>query len=185
MSISSRAVGGTSISRGAASALSSPGRRPIEALPSRLRSMPAARAYVSVVHRDSPPLPIELAHDADADAGAFAVVGIARYVKAGVHHRDVGREKAHMHLRRLAGTRTERPIRPVQALHQSPEACACRAPCAVDGDKLGIIGQRLDHGIRIVPAPGLVESQFNLADGVLISFSHDRLSFIALPRGRR
>src|ERR1700730_6572129 len=34
--------------------------------------MPPAGAYVSVVHGDSPPSPIELAHHADTNAGTFA-----------------------------------------------------------------------------------------------------------------
>ena len=55
--------------------------------------MPPAGAYVSVVHGDSPPSPIELAHDADTNAGAFAFVNVAADVEAGMHHRHVGREK--------------------------------------------------------------------------------------------
>src|SRR5262249_25687719 len=45
-------------------------------------------------------------------------------------------------------------------------------PCTVDSDELGIVSQRLDHGVRVMSAPCLVEPQFNFADRFFICLSH-------------
>ena len=42
------------------------------------------------------------------------------------------------------------PLDAVQALHQVAEAFAARGPGAVDGDELGVVDQRLGHGLGIV-----------------------------------
>jgi hypothetical protein len=81
-----------------------------------------------------------------------------------------------MHLRRLAGARSKRPFGAVQAPHQVPEVGTCFGPCAVDGNELGVVDQRLDHAVRVVSAPCLVEPQFNLANRIFICLSHDDLS---------
>jgi hypothetical protein len=89
-----------------------------------------------------------------------------------MHYRHVRREEAHMYFRRLARTRSKRPVGAVQALHQVAEAGAGLGPCAVDSNELGIVDQRLDHAVRVVSAPCLVEPQFNLADRILICLGH-------------
>ena len=101
-----------------------------------------------------------------------------------MHHRHVRREKAHVHLRRLAGTRSKRPVGAVQAPHQVPEVGPGLGPCAVDGDELGVVDQRLDHGVRVVSAPCLIEPQFNLADRIFICLGHDDLSRLAAVHAR-
>src|SRR5262249_10273950 len=82
--------------------------------------VPAAGASGGVLHGDGPPPPIKLAHHAGTDAGALAPLDIAGDVEPRMHHRHVRREKAHAHLRRLAGARSKRPIGAVQAPHQVP-----------------------------------------------------------------
>ena len=74
----------------------------------RLLSASGRRVRQCCARRQST-IAIELAQDADTNAGAFAFVNVAVDVEAGMHHRHVGREKAHMHLRRLAGARSEPP----------------------------------------------------------------------------
>src|ERR1700704_2526712 len=138
--------------------------------------MSPARAQVGVLHCDSPPPPIQLAHHAGTDAGALALLNVAVYVEPRMYYRRVRREKAHMHLRRLAGARSKRPFGAVQAPHQVPEVGTCFGPCAVDGNELGIVDQRLDHAVRVVSAPCLVEPQFNLANRIFICLSHDDIS---------
>src|SRR5215471_12380066 len=93
-----------------------------------------------------------------------------------MHHYHVRREKAHAHLRRLAGARSKRPVGAVQAPHQVPEVGPGLGPCAVDGDELGVVEERLDHGVRVVSAPCLIEPQFNLADRIFICLGHHDLS---------
>jgi Nitrile hydratase beta subunit, C-terminal len=93
--------------------------------------VPAAGAQVGILHRDSAPLPIKFAHHAGTDAGALLLLDIAVDVEARMHHPHVRREKAHVHLRRLAGTRSKRPVGAVQAPHQVPELGAGLAPSAM------------------------------------------------------
>src|ERR1700704_6685199 len=144
--------------------------------------MSPARAQVGVLHCDSPPPPIQLAHHAGTDAGALALLNVAVYVEPRMYYRRVRREKAHMHLRRLAGARSKRSVGSVQAPHQVPEVGTGLGPCAVDSNELGIVDQRLDHAVRVVSAPCLVEPQFNLADRIFICLSHDDLSrLVAVP----
>lgn len=59
--------------------------------------MPSASAYVGVLHRYGPPPTIGLAHDTHTNASAHRFFNIAIYVKLGMHHGHVWREKAHMH----------------------------------------------------------------------------------------
>src|SRR6516162_2956594 len=148
------------------------------------RLVPPPRAQVGVLHCDGAPAPINLPHHPGTDTGALALVNIAVDVEARMHHRDVRRQKAYMHLRRLAGTRSKRPVGTVQAPHQIPEAVAGLGPCAVDGNELGIVDQRLDHGVRVVSAPCLIEPQFNLADRIFICLGHDDLSHLAAVHAR-
>src|ERR1043166_911413 len=114
--------------------------------------MPPAWAEVGVLYFDSPPPPLKLSHHAETDAGALTLLNVAVYVEPRMHDRHVRREKAHMHFRRLAGTRSKRPVGAVQAPHQVAEVGAGLGPCAVDGNELGIVDQRLDHAVRVVPA---------------------------------
>ena len=88
------------------------------------------------MHCDSPPPPIKLVHHAGTDAGALALVNVAVYVEPRMHDRYVRREKAHMHFRRLAGTRSEWSIGAMQAPHQVTEAVASLGSCAVDSNEL-------------------------------------------------
>src|SRR5262245_4279114 len=148
------------------------------------RLVPPAGAYVGVLHCDGPPPPINLPHHSGTDTGTLALVNIAVDVEARMHHRDVRRQKAHMHLRRLAGARSKWPVGTVQAPHQIPEAVAGLGPPTVDGNELGIVDQRLDHGVRVVLAPCLIEPQFNLADRIFICFGHDDLSRLAAVHAR-
>src|SRR5262249_51441940 len=150
-----------------------------------VRLVPAARAWVGVLHGDGPPPPIKLAHHAGPDAGALALVDIAVDVEPRMHHRHVRREKAHVHLRRLAGARSKRPVGGVQAPHQVPEVGPGLGPCAVDGDELGVVEERLDHGVRVVSAPCLIEPQFNLADRIFICLGHHDLSGLAAVHAPR
>jgi hypothetical protein len=85
-----------------------------------------------------------------------------------MHYRYIRSKKAHMHLRRLADTRSEWSIVAVEAPHQVPEAVASRGPCAVDSNELSIVDKRFDHTVRVVSAPCLVEPQFNVADCIFI-----------------
>ena len=80
--------------------------------------MPPASAHVGVLDCDSAPLPIDLMHHTGADADTHALINVAVYLKPRMHHRDVWREKAHMHLGRGPGTQSKRPVGPVQTLHQ-------------------------------------------------------------------
>src|SRR5262249_15073119 len=57
-------------------------------------------------------------------------------------------------------------------------------PSTVDGNELGIVDQRLDHGVRVVSAPCLIEPQFNLADRIFICLGHDDLSHLAAVHAR-
>src|SRR6516165_3845471 len=81
-----------------------------------------------------------------------------------------------MHLRRLAGTRAEGPVGAMQTSHQIPKLGAGPAPRAIDGDELRIVRERFDHGVRIVPAPCLVEAQLDCANRILICLRHHWLS---------
>src|SRR5215475_13331915 len=149
------------------------------------RLVPPAGAYVGVLHCDGPPPPINLPHHSGTDTGALALVNIAVDVEARMHHRDVRRQKAYMHPRRLAVARSKRPVGTVQAPHQIPEAVAGLGPCAVDGNELGIVNERLDHGVRVVSAPCLIEPQFNLTDRIFICLGHDDLSRLAAVHAPR
>src|SRR5262249_60158679 len=117
----------------------------------------ASPAQMRVLHCDSPAPPVALAHGAGTDAGPFGLLDVAVNVEARMHDGDIRPEKAHMHLRRLAGARSKWSLGAVQAVHQVPEALASRGPCAVDGHELSIVDEGLDHAVRVVPAPGLVE----------------------------
>src|SRR5262245_20716319 len=150
-----------------------------------VRLVPAARAQVGVLHGDGPPPPIKLAHHAGPDAGALALVDIAVDVEPRMHHRHVRREKAHVHLRRLAGARSKRPVGAVQAPHQVPKVGPGLGPCAVNGDELGVVEERLDHGVRVVSAPCLIEPQFNLADRIFICLGHHDLSGLVAVHASR
>src|SRR5262249_4953170 len=83
--------------------------------------VPPAGSQVRVLHCDSPPPPINFAHHAGTDTGTLALVNIAVDAEPRMRHRHVRPEEAHMHLRRLAGARSEWPVGAVQTLHQVPE----------------------------------------------------------------
>ena len=59
---------------------------------------------------------------------------------------------------------SERPAGAVQPLHQVEKFGAGLHPDAVDGDELAVVGQRLDHAVRIVAVPGVVEARLDLPD---------------------
>src|SRR5215469_1478240 len=60
---------------------------------------------------------------------------------------------------------------------RKPSRVLVHAPLTVT--KLGIVDQRLDHGVRVVLAPCVIEPQFNLADRIFICLGHDDLSHLA------
>src|SRR5262249_31226121 len=67
---------------------------------------------------------------------------------------------------------SEWPAGTVEALHQVQVVGAGLGPCTVDSDELGIVSQRLDHGVRVMSTPCLVEPQFNFADRIFICLTH-------------
>src|SRR6516225_2483261 len=65
---------------------------------------------------------------------------------------------------------------------RKPSRVLVHAPLTVT--KLGIVDQRLDHGVRVVLAPCVIEPQFNLADRIFICLGHDDLSHLAAVHAR-
>ena len=85
--------------------------RPDHGRQPRGKLVPPAGADVGVLRRDNPPAPVDLAHNARADAlprrlAKVVVQDFAIDPEARVQDCDVGREKVHMHLRRLARARS-------------------------------------------------------------------------------
>jgi hypothetical protein len=60
----------------------------------------------------------------------------------------------------------------VQSLHQVAEALPARGPGAVDGDELGVVGERGGDGVGLVAVPGGVELVFEFADGDFVGLRH-------------
>jgi hypothetical protein len=143
--------------------------------------MPSAVPQVRILHGDCLPPPINLAYDARADAGALRFVNVAMYVKPGMHHGDVRRQEAHLHLGRLSGACPKGAAGSVQTFHRLQVFCTGSCPRAVDGDELGVIGQRFHHGNRVMTAPRFVETQLNFANRVLVCFGHENSSAITTP----
>jgi hypothetical protein len=56
----------------------------------------------------------------------------------------------------------------VQTPHQVQISGAGLGPCAIDGDELGVVSQRLDHAVGIMAAPRVVEPQFDFADRIFV-----------------
>src|SRR5688572_16021999 len=147
--------------------------------------MPPAGADVGVLRRDNPPAPVD-PHNARPDAlprrlAKVVVQDFAIDPETRVQDCDVGREKVHMHLRRLARARPERAIRAVQPLHQVAEPLAARGPGAVDGDELRVVRERLREALGIVPVPRRVEAVLKLANQVFVRLTH----WVSLIRRRR
>jgi hypothetical protein len=74
--------------------------------------VPSACANVGVLHCYGPPPTTDLAHDSRTNASAHRFFNIAIYVKLGMHHGHVWREKAYMHNWRFADACSEGPLEP-------------------------------------------------------------------------
>ena len=139
--------------------------------------MPPAGADVGVLRRNDPPAAADLVQHAQAHALARrlaerVVQDFSFDPEARMQDRDIGREKAYVHLRRPARARPVRASGAVQALHQVAETCAAHGPGAIHGDELGIVDERLGHAVGIVGVPSRVEAVFELADGVFVGVRH-------------